>query len=327
LLNIILLPLTAVVKQQLQVLPERYIMANSKRFRPGGPDTPPDVADAQGKSEAGDRPPSQQHCIPVAVRSGDGQRDALAGIQAKRAKALWHPRIPLGECTTIDGDPATNKSSMALDLAARVSVGAKMPEGGKVVEGGVVLLVGEHIPCRPPLTARWSAAKPQGRCEGVIMQTMQTFDDDDGKTLPEYAGPGHMERWQRCSNCPHCRWVRRLRAAQRRAFGRCAECGLWYDLAHAASAAGLRTAGGWAEQSPARGVSYSKTWGGNGYGCGADEYLQFGFWVGGNHLIPRRSHTLSIGFLYPIELTQLLWSWDAAKATRQYEADTGFQKE
>lgn len=67
----------------------------------------------------------------------------LSEVEPKEAQALWHPRICLGECTIIDGDPATNKSSMVLDLAARVSVGAKMPDGGKAVKGGVILLVGE----------------------------------------------------------------------------------------------------------------------------------------------------------------------------------------
>lgn len=67
----------------------------------------------------------------------------LSEIEPKRAQALWSPRIYLGEITIIDGDPCTNKSSMVLDLAARLSAGAEMPDGGKAVKGGVVLLIGE----------------------------------------------------------------------------------------------------------------------------------------------------------------------------------------
>jgi hypothetical protein len=68
----------------------------------------------------------------------------LSEVEPKPVKPLWRPRIYLGELTLIDGDPGTNKSSVVLDLAARVSVGAEMPDGGgKAVKGGVVLLVGE----------------------------------------------------------------------------------------------------------------------------------------------------------------------------------------
>jgi hypothetical protein len=71
------------------------------------------------------------------------QYTLLSEVEPKPVKPLWRPRIYLGELTVIDGDPGTNKSSMALDLAARVSAGAKMPDGGKAVKGGVALLVGE----------------------------------------------------------------------------------------------------------------------------------------------------------------------------------------
>jgi RecA-family ATPase len=71
------------------------------------------------------------------------QYTLLSEVKPKQAKALWHPWIHLRACTLIDGDPGTNKSILALDIAARVSVGAKMPDGGEAVKGGVVLLVGE----------------------------------------------------------------------------------------------------------------------------------------------------------------------------------------
>ena len=57
----------------------------------------------------------------------------MSEIEPQSAISLWHPWIVLGEIAIIDGDPGTNKSSMILDLAARISVGAMMPEAGKAV--------------------------------------------------------------------------------------------------------------------------------------------------------------------------------------------------
>lgn len=53
---------------------------------------------------------------------------------------LWQGRIPLGKLTLIDGDPGLGKSTVTLDIAARVSRGASMPDGSPGVSGGAVLL-------------------------------------------------------------------------------------------------------------------------------------------------------------------------------------------
>src|SRR5438128_159826 len=67
----------------------------------------------------------------------------LSSVKPTATEWLWRDRIPLGELTVIDGDPGTNKSSMLLDLAARVSAGRAMPGETDIVEGGVLLLAGE----------------------------------------------------------------------------------------------------------------------------------------------------------------------------------------
>jgi phage N-6-adenine-methyltransferase len=56
---------------------------------------------------------------------------------------LWPLRIPKGELTILDGDPSVNKSSLLMDLAARVSTGREMPDGTGGVLGGVLLLLAE----------------------------------------------------------------------------------------------------------------------------------------------------------------------------------------
>lgn len=64
----------------------------------------------------------------------------LSGIEPKPINWLWKDRIPLEELTLFDADSATNKSSITLDLASRVSRGGVMPDNTEGLLGGVVLL-------------------------------------------------------------------------------------------------------------------------------------------------------------------------------------------
>jgi hypothetical protein len=51
----------------------------------------------------------------------------LSDVPAQPVEWLWEGRIPCGKLTLLDGEPGSGKSSLALDLAARVSRGAAMP--------------------------------------------------------------------------------------------------------------------------------------------------------------------------------------------------------
>jgi hypothetical protein len=50
-------------------------------------------------------------------------------IPRETVQWVWPGRIPAGKLTVIEGDPATAKSTMTLDLAARVTRGAGWPDG------------------------------------------------------------------------------------------------------------------------------------------------------------------------------------------------------
>ncbi|MFZ5788905.1 MAG: AAA family ATPase [Acidobacteriota bacterium] len=67
----------------------------------------------------------------------------LADVKPEAVRWLWPGHVPLGKLTVIDGDPGLGKSTLALDLAARVSTGASMPDGTPGARGGVVLLTAE----------------------------------------------------------------------------------------------------------------------------------------------------------------------------------------
>jgi hypothetical protein len=82
----------------------------------------------------------------------------LSDVSIKQVQHLWSPYVPQGELTVIDGDPGTNKSTLTLDLAARVSTGAPMPgEKKPSPRGGVLLLIAEDS-IRKTLPLRLQAA-------------------------------------------------------------------------------------------------------------------------------------------------------------------------
>jgi len=54
---------------------------------------------------------------------------AASAIPRETVEWVWPGRIPAGKLTVIEGDPATAKSTMTLDLAARVTTGATWPDG------------------------------------------------------------------------------------------------------------------------------------------------------------------------------------------------------
>jgi hypothetical protein len=64
----------------------------------------------------------------------------LDSVTAETVTWLWPSFIPLGKITLLDGDPGLGKSSMALDIAARISTNSTMPDGSPSIQGGVVLL-------------------------------------------------------------------------------------------------------------------------------------------------------------------------------------------
>jgi AAA domain len=70
-------------------------------------------------------------------------RTALSLAKAEPVEWLWPRHIPRGKLTLIDGDPGLGKSTLTLDLAARVTTGRPMPDGASSEPGTVALLTAE----------------------------------------------------------------------------------------------------------------------------------------------------------------------------------------
>ncbi|WP_422928803.1 AAA family ATPase [Singulisphaera sp. PoT] len=69
----------------------------------------------------------------------------MAQVVSEPVRWLWEGRIPLGKVTLLEGDPGIGKSTLALDLAAKVSQGAQMPysKAGPSGASDVVLFSGD----------------------------------------------------------------------------------------------------------------------------------------------------------------------------------------
>src|SRR6185503_11668536 len=62
---------------------------------------------------------------------------------------LWPSWIPLGMLSMLDGDPGLGKSTVLLDLAARLSRGDTMPDGSQGPgPAATVILTAEDDPAR-----------------------------------------------------------------------------------------------------------------------------------------------------------------------------------
>jgi hypothetical protein len=128
----------------------------------------------------------------VAIRerlpTGNG-RDGLVAIQLstvtpERIRWLWYGRIPLGKVAVLDGLPDMGKSTIALDLSARVTVGAPMPDGTDGLEhpADVVLLSAED-----------------GLADTVMPRVMAAGGDPSRVHVVAASRVGGVERWPELS--------------------------------------------------------------------------------------------------------------------------------
>ncbi|MBX3029322.1 MAG: AAA family ATPase [Chloroflexi bacterium] len=102
---------------------EEYFAALATMAEPA--DTP-----GYGESVVRAAPPAHgpvpQH---EAKHRGAARLVRMSDVMPERVSWVWQGRIPLGKVCVVDGDPNQGKSTMTLDLAARVSHGRAMPDG------------------------------------------------------------------------------------------------------------------------------------------------------------------------------------------------------
>ena len=58
----------------------------------------------------------------------------MSEIQSQEIDWLWYPFIPYGKLTIVQGDPGDGKTTMVLNIAAKLSKGEGLEENMKVPE-------------------------------------------------------------------------------------------------------------------------------------------------------------------------------------------------
>jgi len=67
----------------------------------------------------------------------------VGDIERREVRWLWPGMIPFGKVTIIEADPDQGKSTISLDLAARLATGRPMPDGHPVESAAVILMSAE----------------------------------------------------------------------------------------------------------------------------------------------------------------------------------------
>ncbi len=104
----------------------------------------------------------------------------LSDVDPERVRWLWSGRLPLGKLVMLDGDPSVGKSTIAVDLAARVSTGSPMPDGSRLDGPGAVVLLSAEDGAGDTIRPRLDAAG--GNAERVHLFTDVIEVDDEGRT-------------------------------------------------------------------------------------------------------------------------------------------------
>jgi AAA domain len=97
---------------------------------------------------------------------------SLAGVRRKAVQWLMPGWIPQGKITCLDGDPDLGKSTVLLDIAARVTTHGLMPNGEQGATGHVVLLSAEDD-LEDTIWPRLNAA-------GADFESLSLIEDVDG---------------------------------------------------------------------------------------------------------------------------------------------------
>lgn len=119
--------------------------------------------DGDHRSPIGDNPSLWQS---MANNGGSGNLSAspsftrLSDTEPEDVNWLWINRIPLGKLTLLEGDPDQGKSTILLDIAARLTIGAPMPDdpGGEQRKPVGVVLVAPEDGLADTIRPRFDAA-------------------------------------------------------------------------------------------------------------------------------------------------------------------------
>jgi hypothetical protein len=107
----------------------------------------------------------------------------LSTVRARPVEWLWPGWLPLGKLCDLSGDPGLSKSTLLLDLAARVSTTGLMPDGAPGISGGVCIMSAED--------GLEDTILPRLRAAGADLSKIGFFEEYNRKPL---LIPDHLDR-------------------------------------------------------------------------------------------------------------------------------------
>lgn len=107
----------------------------------------------------------------------------LSDVIPERVTWLWPGRLPAGKLVVIDGDPSTGKSTLTLDLAARLSTGDGWPDGAACPVGDVLLLSAEDG-LADTIAPRLAAAGADGRRVHALTEVILVDEEGNPRPVP-----------------------------------------------------------------------------------------------------------------------------------------------
>jgi putative DNA primase/helicase len=116
----------------------------------------------------------------VATRT---QVTRLTDVKAVRVDWLWKHRIPYSAVTVFDGDPGLGKSTLTLDIAARLTTGRAIPTDGEPLTVGNVLMLADEDSPGATIRPRFEAAA--GDCNRLLL--LEGADGVDYVSFPSSA--------------------------------------------------------------------------------------------------------------------------------------------
>ncbi len=94
----------------------------------------------------------------TATSAPEGRLLRLSDVRGEAVTWLWRDRIPFGKVAIIEGDPGQAKSTMALDIASRLSVGEPMPGESAGCDPGNTLVLSYEDGAADTIKGRVQAA-------------------------------------------------------------------------------------------------------------------------------------------------------------------------
>jgi hypothetical protein len=122
----------------------------------------------------------------------------LALVEPETISWLWHGWLPLGKLAVLDGDPGVGKSTLTIDIAARVTTGSRMPDGSAPdLEGPFdVVLVSAEDGIADTLRPRADAAGADvGRVH--MLYDVKAIDDKGHERIEPWSMPRDLDMLQR----------------------------------------------------------------------------------------------------------------------------------